>query len=95
MPFNIIITSNALRDIQEAIHWENNMHAGLGKRFYKQLEQRLLLLSFTPFAGSIRYENVRCTTTKVFKYIIHYIVNQSENQIIVLRVLHVSRKPIY
>ncbi len=95
MLFSIVTTSNALRDIQEAIDWENIRQPGLGKRFYIQLEKRFSLLAFTPFTGSIRYDNVRCTTTKVFKYIIHYIVNESEKQIIILRVLHASRKPIF
>ncbi len=94
MLFRIVTTPNALIDIQEAINWENHRHPGLGKRFFVYLEQRLSLLAFTPFTGSIRYDNVRCTTTKVFKYIIHYIVNESESKIIILRVLHASRKPM-
>ena len=94
MSFVLITSSNALIDIQEAIDWENKRQQGLGKRFLYYLEKRFESLIITPNSGSIRYDNVRCTTTKTFPYIIHYIVDVVKERIIILRVLHSSRKPI-
>ncbi|WP_408733661.1 type II toxin-antitoxin system RelE/ParE family toxin [Mucilaginibacter sp.] len=64
-------------------------------RFLNDLDQRLHAIAATPYLGSIRYENVRCLPTKIFQYLIHYYVDDSSQQIIVLRVLHTSRKPIW
>ena len=95
MLFLIVTTTNARRDIQQAIDWENQRSPNLGTRFLEQLQLKLNVLSITPNIGSIRYENVRCTTTDVFEYMIHYIVDSKLNQVIVTRVLHGKRKPVW
>jgi plasmid stabilization system protein ParE len=93
--YQVVTTANARRDIQDAIDWENNRDPKLGKRFLAEIEQKLLSVSHTPRLGSIRYENVRCLVTNVFSYLIHYTVDDNLQQIIVLRVLHTSRKPVW
>jgi len=95
MPFAIITTTNARRDIQHAIDWENERSPGLGERFLDYLHLKFTTLSITPFTGSVRYENVRCTNTDVFQYLIHYIVDVKLQQILVIRVLHTRRKPVW
>lgn len=94
MPFTIITTTNARLDIMEAIEWEKKRSPDLAQRFLEDLDKKLMAISITPGAGSIRYDNVRCTATKVFSYLIHYTVNDGLKQITILRVLHTSRKPI-
>ena len=54
MAFAVITTTNARRDMQQAIDWEN-----LGARFLEFLHLKFTSLSITPFIGSVRYENVR------------------------------------
>lgn len=100
MLYTIITTTNARRDIQDAINWENRRHPGLAKRFLTDLEQRLLTIAGTPYIGAVRYENVRCVVTTVFQYLIHqylihYIVDDEHQQIFILRVLHTSREPVW
>ena len=95
MPFAIITTTNARRDIQQALDWENSRNEHLGERFLEYLHLKLNTLSITPFIGRMRYENVRCTTTDVFQYLIHYTVNMELQQIIIIRVLHTRKKPIW
>ena len=73
MPFAIITTTNARRDIQMAIDWENERSPNLGERFLASLQLKINALSITPFMGSIRYENVRCTATDIFQYLINFI----------------------
>lgn len=95
MLLKVVLTTNARKDIQYAIDWENERQHDLGERFFHYLDQKLFSLSSTPFIGSIRYENVRCTTTDVFQYIIHYTVDTEAQLITVLRVLHSKQKPIW
>ncbi len=95
MPYAIFTTTNARLDIQDAIDWENKRKPGLAKRFLEDLEQKLSAVVDAPYICSIRYENVRCAVTNVFQYLIHYTIDDTGQQIIILRVLHTSRKPTW
>jgi plasmid stabilization system protein ParE len=95
MLYTIITTANSRADVQDAIDWENSREAGLANQFLKDLEQKLSAISRTPHMGAIRYENVRCVTTKIFSYLIHYTVDETQENIYILRILHTSRKPIW
>ena len=95
MSFIIITTTNARRDIQQAIDWENLRKQGLAIYFLDDLDKKLQALSVTPGMGSIRYENVHITHTSIFSYNIHYTIDDALQQITILRVLHSSRKPLW
>ena len=51
MPFAIITTTNARRDIQQAIDWENIRSHNLGARFLADLNLKFTSLSITPLMG--------------------------------------------
>lgn len=95
MVFTSVITNNAKSDIQEAIYWYNDQQDELGKKFLQFVDKKVSDLCITPGIGSIRYDKVRCTMVRVFPYIIHYTIKQQLKQIIILRVLHAFRKPIW
>ncbi len=95
MPFAIITTTHARKDIQEAIEWENKRKPGLLVRFFEDLYKKNIFYFCYPRYWQHPYDNIRCTTTKIFTDIIHYIVDDSLQQVIILRVLHSSGKPIW
>jgi len=95
MPYSIITTTNARRDIQQAIDWENLRKPGLGGYFLFDLEAKLESLAITPKSGSVRYDDVRISFTRIFAYNIHYTVDDKKQQIIILRVLSHYKQPGY
>ncbi len=95
MRYTIVTTTNSRRDIQDAIDWENQRKQGLAIRFLEELDQKLSAISHTTYIAAVRYENVRCLPTKVFHYLIHYVVDDAQQQIYILRILHTSRKPVW
>lgn len=95
MPYTVITTTNARRDIQQAIDWENIRKPGLGEYFLNDFEAKQNDLAITPAMGSIRYENVRITFTRIFPYNIHYIIDDGKQLVIILRVLNQNKEPIY
>ncbi len=95
MPYSVVTTTNARRDIQQAIDWEEERSTGLGKRFFTDLNQRLGDIAAVPKLGSVRYQNIRCTHAETFPYLIHYFVDDDKQTIYILRVLSFKRKPIW
>ncbi len=95
MFYSIITTTNARRDIQQAIDWEEERSSGLGKLFFEDLNKRFNDIAAVPKLGSIRYQNIRCTQTDTFTYLIHYIVDDEIKTVYILRVLNAKRKPIW
>jgi plasmid stabilization system protein ParE len=95
MPYRIMITGNARKDLRDAIDWENHRQTGLAERMLAMVHERIAQISDTPGMGSVRYKNIRCTAAKTFSYLIHYTVDDSLQTIVILRILHTSRKPIW
>jgi len=95
VPYTIVTTVYARRDIQDAIDWENMRKPGLANYFLQDLEKKIFAISNTPFMCKIRYSNVRCAPTNIFSYLIHYTLDEIKQEIHILRVLHTSRQPIW
>jgi plasmid stabilization system protein ParE len=95
MAYHVNITTNASQDIQEAIDWENNRKPGLGQYMLQMVEERIEQVASSPGTGSIRYKNIRCTATRIFSYLVHYVVDEELETITIVRVLSTHRKPIW
>lgn len=95
MPYSIYTTKNARLDIKEATEWEDKRHPGLSDRFLSDLEEKIIRISNNPKHYQIRYLSVHCAPLDIFQYLIHYTIVEREQQVIILRILHTSRKPIF
>jgi plasmid stabilization system protein ParE len=95
VPYTVITTIHARRDIQDAIDWENMRKPGLADYFLKDLNKKMLTVSRSPYIFAVRYKNVHCAGTDVFSYLIHYTINDDKNEVTILRILHTSRNPIW
>jgi plasmid stabilization system protein ParE len=95
MNFNVVVSPNAEKDLTEICNYYQGISPNLRNVFLDSLEIRLKNLSVTPLAAAIRYANIRCTLIKKFPYLIHYIVNENEKLVIVLRVFSTHQKPLW
>lgn len=92
MAFTLVIDPRAIRDVQKAIDYYDGQQAGLGERFERALNKRLLVLEKNPFFR-FRYDHVRCLSVKKFPYMVHFTVNERQQVVTVLAVLHTSLDP--
>lgn len=92
MAFRIKIEPEARVDIQSAIDWYNEQKKGLGKRFFKETQTALKVLSQNPFYQK-RYENVYCFPLKKFPYLIHFTINEENRVVIIRAIFHTSLNP--
>ena len=95
MPFSVFFTPEAQLDLKEAYDWYESKSTGLGDRFINTTDEKLSSLTKTYAIGSIRYDDIRCTIIPGFPYLIHYGININENVIIIYRIFHTSRKPLW
>lgn len=90
----VVLTPFALQDISEAAFWYRDKKQGLGKTFVKKIRECLAIIKNNPTAFPIRYDYVRTALVETFPFMIHYIIDEEENQILVLSVYHTSRNPL-
>jgi plasmid stabilization system protein ParE len=95
MSFLILFAPGASIDLQKIFDWYNEQQPGLGNLFLDSIHKRLQKLSQAPATGSIRYDTIRCTIIPKFPYLIHYSIDIKKNEVIVYRLFHSSRKPLW
>lgn len=93
MVYKIVVDPAANNDIHENIEWYNKKQAGLGLKFYKQIQDIIKTICKNPSAFSIRYKTVHTAVLKKFPFLVHYLIDHENKTIIIISVLHTSRNP--
>lgn len=91
MSFNILVLSDAVKDIQSAFQWYEQQRPGLGYALLEEIETCFEKLSRNPENYSYINSTYRRIKTNRFPYLIVYEVNATN--IIVNSVRHSKRKP--
>jgi hypothetical protein len=68
-------------------------HRGLAIAFLDRIDEAKKYITDFPLAFQIKYKNVRTALLEQFPYHIHYIVDDTKKQIVVLAVTHAYRNP--
>ena len=92
MGFKVVITPDAHIDTLEGIEWYNKQSVALAKRFYQTIKKTYKTIRQNPYF-QIRYEDVRCLPVKKFPYMIHYIVDEQRERIVIIGVICTHRDP--
>lgn len=93
MPFELIISCNAVIETHDAYLFYERASVGLGERFLESLEDVYKNLSLNPqyYGYMNRAKDIRDIKIKKFPFVIIFeIVN---NKVLVLRVFNTSRDP--
>lgn len=91
MRYNYRLAQEAEQDIYEAYRWYEKETKGLGKKFLKALEKALENIVKNPLAYGIRHKEIRGFPLKKFPYLLLYIINSSN--IDVIAVFHTNKNP--
>jgi hypothetical protein len=85
--FKVAYSPESLQEITRIIKWYNDVSAGLGNRFRKNLLAEIAAIKKNPFTRSYRYDAVRFAVVKKFPYAAHYTVDETNNLIKIQAVL--------
>ena len=79
-------------DLQEAMDFLKSRRKGLDIKFLADYKSRLKTLKTNPFF-EVRYDDIRCLPLEIFKYMIHYSVDEVNNVVQVNAVISTYLDP--
>lgn len=92
--FKIDLLALAEDELSESYDWYQEQQAGLGNRFYNEVNHYLTLLEENPYQFPIKYiEELRSASLTVFPFLIIYWIDEPNNIVFVISVFHTSRNP--
>lgn len=81
-------------DIIDATDYYKKINPELAKQFLYRIREAKTYIARSPFGFQVKYNNVRTLFLKQFPYHIHYIIDDSKHQIIILAVIHAYKNPM-
>jgi plasmid stabilization system protein ParE len=93
MAFSVVLSPDAINDIDIAFEYYNKLSDGLGFEFTDTIDAYLKKIAQFPTASAIRYDNIRVKPVEVFPFTIHFLI-ADETTVIILRVFNTYQKPI-
>jgi len=93
--YKITFLINALKDIQEAKNWYEEQQKGLGKRLLENVRLTVKELKHNPFIGSVKYMEIRTISCSKFPYSIHYSIDETKSEVVIVSIFHLHRKPFW
>lgn len=89
----IILVPEANDDLEDAFVWHGEQSPGLDDRFLEEINSALEQISKSPYRFPERFNGVRVTLLRKFKYAIFYEVDEPRGVISVYGILHQARNP--
>jgi plasmid stabilization system protein ParE len=90
---HVVFTSYAKQELDDAFHYYELEHPGLGGNFKEEVKMAVLRIAEYPLAWSVERGDVRKCLLHKFPYKLLYSVE--ENHVLVIAVAHQHRKPDY
>lgn len=95
MSFIILLSPDAIADIDEGFEYYNSKSLGLGLEFTDTIDAYLEKISKVPTASAIRYDDIRVKPVDIFLFNIHFTIDEANTSIIILRVFNTWQEPFW
>jgi plasmid stabilization system protein ParE len=93
MSYSVVNRPAVSLDIIKATDYYKNINPKLAKQFLFRIREARAYIAHTPLGFQVKYKDVRTLQLKQFPYHIHYLIDDSKNQIIILAIIHAHKKP--
>ena len=91
MKYEVVILSEAEKDIDDSYFWYEVKQIGLGGDFYKSINNAVKFISKNPESGAEIYKDIRRFLIEKFPFGIYYRIVRSKNAIQIIGVIHFKR----
>jgi toxin ParE1/3/4 len=82
--YHVSITLFAAKYIDATFLYYDNIRPNLGDQLIKEIDKAIFYLERYPAIGSVRYQDVRCFVLRKFPYMIHYLIDEKNQAVIVI-----------
>lgn len=93
--YEIVFSSFALRDLEEAIEYYNQLSFALGNKFITDFNVAYKSILLNPLFASVKYDNVRCAGFKRFPFSIHYTLNKRNRIVTIVAVFNTWKESFW
>ncbi|HOA38430.1 MAG TPA: hypothetical protein PLQ32_08340 [Flavihumibacter sp.] len=90
--FELVLSVDAVNDIDQAVEYYNSLSDGLGFEFADTIDRYFSKIQQLPSASAIRYDNIRVKPIDTFPFTIHYVL--ADSKVIILRMFNTYQKPV-
>jgi len=89
--YKVLYLDEVENDIAIAKQWYAEQQNGLDVRFVTAVKETLSSILKMPSAYSVRYRNIRIAHTKVFPYNVHFYIDETKAQVVIIGIVHNKR----
>ena len=93
MTYTLVHKIQVTHDIQQIVNYYKEISPKLATDFLYRLREAKKHIILNPLGFQVKYKNVRTLMLKQFPYQIHYLIDDTLNQIIILAVIHAYKNP--
>jgi plasmid stabilization system protein ParE len=93
MSYQIVSLPAVKMDMNEAVSYYEQFNPRLGRQFLFRIREAYHFLEMMPKGFQKKYKSVRTLLLKQFPYHIHYLVDDHNQKVIVLALVHSYRNP--
>jgi hypothetical protein len=94
MSYVLVLQPSVRLDIINATNYYKNINPELVKQFLFRIREAKTYIERSPLGFQIKYKEVRTLLLKQFPYHIHYLIDDTNNQIIIIAVIHAYKNPL-
>jgi plasmid stabilization system protein ParE len=87
----LILTDDAIGDIEQAADWYDQQRDGLGNRFARSVATALDAIKISPKSYGVVGRQVRASLVRSFPFVIYY--RELQSFVEVVAVIHAKRNP--
>ena len=95
MSFIILLSPDAIADIDEGFEYYNSKSSGFGFEFTDTIDAYLTKISNVPTASAIRYDDIRVKPVDTFPFTIHFTIDDANNSVVILRIFNTWQEPFW
>jgi len=93
MSYVIVNRPSVKNDIVHATNYYKKINPELAKQFLYRIREAKTYIARSPLGFQVKYKEVRTLILKQFPYHIHYFIDDSKKQIVILAIIHAYKNP--
>jgi len=90
--YKLLYLDEVENDIAIAKQWYAEQQVDLDLRFAAAVKATLSNILKMPTAYAVRYRNIRIAHTKVFPYNVHFYIDETKAQVVIIGIVHNKRQ---